>query len=137
MIPEREREALMRMTMCARLECGMCKYKDACDFDFQYEFATENMNILADALRKTENMSEIPTGSTSSKMEQVEPPHICDTCKHSNSENEEDVCYSCSKYYIDCYEPKDEPQTNLVLPSDSEAHKYNVRLAIEEERLKL
>ena len=38
MIPEREREALMRLTMCAREECVMCKYKDTCDFDFQYEF---------------------------------------------------------------------------------------------------
>ena len=78
MIPEREREALMRLTMCAREECGMCKYKDTCDFDFQYEIATRCMNILADALnadRKTEpfdkdinvrckdepKLSEIPT----------------------------------------------------------------------------
>ena len=51
MIPEREREALMRLTMCAREECGMCEYKDTCNFEFQYELATENMNILADALR--------------------------------------------------------------------------------------
>lgn len=50
MIPEREREALMRLTMCAREECGMCKYKEQCDFDFQYQIATENMNILAEAL---------------------------------------------------------------------------------------
>ena len=63
MIPEREREALMRLTMCAREECGMCKYKDTCNFDFQYETATRCMNILAEALnadRKTENCSEIP-----------------------------------------------------------------------------
>ena len=39
----------------------MCKYHKECDFDFQYELATESMNILADALRKTEpNNSEIP-----------------------------------------------------------------------------
>ena len=50
MIPEREREALMRLTMCAREECDMCKYKDTCNFDFQYETATKCMNILADAL---------------------------------------------------------------------------------------
>lgn len=30
----------------------------------------------------------------------------------------------------------DEPQTNLALPSDSEAHKYNTRMAVEEEWLK-
>ena len=51
MIPEREREALMRLTMCAREECEICKYKHQCNFNFQYELATENMNILADALR--------------------------------------------------------------------------------------
>ena len=71
MIPEREREALMRLTMCAREECGMCKYKETCDFDFQYETATKCMNILADALSKTENSSEKPNNSTISKMEQV------------------------------------------------------------------
>ncbi len=54
MISEKEREALMRLTMCAREECIMCKYHKECDFDFQYELATESMNILADALRKTE-----------------------------------------------------------------------------------
>lgn len=51
MIPEREREALMRLTMCARGECAMCKYEKTCTISFQYELATENMNILADALR--------------------------------------------------------------------------------------
>lgn len=61
MIPEREREALMRLTMCAREECGMCKYKDTCNFEFQYELATENMNILADALRVADTpQTEMP-----------------------------------------------------------------------------
>ena len=50
MIPEREREALMRLTMCARKEGFVCKYKDSCNFDFQFDLATKNMNILADAL---------------------------------------------------------------------------------------
>ena len=71
MIPEREREALMRLTMCAREECGMCKYKDTCDFDFQYEIATRCMNILAEALRKTE---------------QTKRP--CDNCQEFD-------CYGC------------------------------------------
>ena len=65
MILEREREALMRLTMCARGECPMCKYEEQCDnWDFRMELATKNMNILADALRKTK--------PTSSKMEQVD-----------------------------------------------------------------
>ena len=51
MIPEREREALMRLTMCAREECVICEYKHKCNFNFKYELATENMNILADTLR--------------------------------------------------------------------------------------
>lgn len=63
MIPERECEALMRLTMCARLECSMCVYEDKCDFDFQYKTATSCMNILADALCKTENSSEKPNNS--------------------------------------------------------------------------
>jgi hypothetical protein len=63
MIPEREREALMRLTMCAREECGVCKYKDTCNFEFQYEIATENMNILADALRVADTPQTDSTGS--------------------------------------------------------------------------
>ena len=63
MIPKKEREALMRLTMCAREECIMCKYHKECDFDFQYKLATESMNILADALRKTESDSEKPNNS--------------------------------------------------------------------------
>jgi len=50
---EEVREALMRLTMCAREECGMCKYKDECDFDFQYKISTDNMNTLADALLRS------------------------------------------------------------------------------------
>ena len=50
MIPEKEREALMRLTMCARNECGMCKYHKKYTFDECNELATENMHILADAL---------------------------------------------------------------------------------------
>lgn len=40
MIPEKEREALMRLTMCARHDC--------------IEEATKNMHILADALERKE-----------------------------------------------------------------------------------
>ena len=48
---EEVREALMRLTMCAREECGMCKYKDDCDFDKQYEMATKNMNTILNAFK--------------------------------------------------------------------------------------
>lgn len=51
---EEVREALMRLTMCAREECAMCKYKDECGFDFQYKISTENMNIILDAFISAE-----------------------------------------------------------------------------------
>ena len=47
---EEVREALMRLTMCAREECDMCKYKDKCGFEFQYSISTENMNTILEAL---------------------------------------------------------------------------------------
>lgn len=43
---EEVREALMRLTMCC-----MCKYKDTCGYDTQYEMATKNMNTIVDAFR--------------------------------------------------------------------------------------
>ena len=48
-IPERQREALMRLTMCARDECMMCIYSpkdDRCK-----DIATTAMHILANALK--------------------------------------------------------------------------------------
>ena len=50
---EKVREALMRLTMCAREECDMCKYKDECGYDFQYKISTDNMNTLTDALMRS------------------------------------------------------------------------------------
>lgn len=47
---EEVREAIMRLTMCAREECAMCKYKDKCGFEFQYNISTENMNTILEAL---------------------------------------------------------------------------------------
>ena len=57
MIPERERKALMRLTMCARVQCDICKYRDStleeCD-----ERITQNMNILADALEDLNHIDQ-------------------------------------------------------------------------------
>lgn len=99
MIPEREREALMRLTMCARIECDICKYKDS-SIDECDERITENMNILADALkadRKTE-----PTGYKLKPVE-VEPQtevYKCPKCG-KDTPTEFDEC-------VWCLSPKDE-----------------------------
>lgn len=49
---ENVREALMRLSMCARKECEICKYKDRpkteLPSDNCKERATKNLNILAD-----------------------------------------------------------------------------------------
>ena len=58
-IPEREREALMRLTMCARGECPMCIYEERCNDDFQMNLSTENTNILADALIRKSYSEEV------------------------------------------------------------------------------
>ena len=46
---EEVREALMRLTMCAREECAMCKYEKECGFEKQIELATKNMNTILNA----------------------------------------------------------------------------------------
>ena len=50
MIPEKEREALMRLTMCARIECLLCKYSHEYDDVQCRELQTKCMSILANAL---------------------------------------------------------------------------------------
>lgn len=49
---EQAKEAIMRLSMCARKECLMCKYKDRpiaeLPSDDCKKRATKNMNILAD-----------------------------------------------------------------------------------------
>ena len=101
MISEKEREALMRLTMCAREECAMCKYEKDCNFDFQCKLATENMNILAEALRKTE---PIIYGNE----------HNCIMTLFGDCSYNETGCGSCAvvekvRNALDKCEPKDEP----------------------------
>ena len=99
MIPEREREALMRLTMCARRACAICKYEEECeadDFEFQDNLVTENMNILADALRTADR-----------KTEPQLTPNYCGTCKHRDVPCGDLPCDVCHGYSN--YEPKTEP----------------------------
>lgn len=90
---EEVREALMRLTMCAREECGMCKYKDKCGFEFQYNISTENMNTLLEALSADAVQGEWEHwGSPFS-----DESEVIDTI----------VCSVCGARFI---EPKDEPK---------------------------
>lgn len=52
MIPEKERDALMRLTMCARHQCALCKYSgkythEDCEIEI-----TEDKNILVEAFER-------------------------------------------------------------------------------------
>ena len=58
---ENERDALMRLIMCARNECVMCKYKNEYTDIQCYELQTKCMNILAESLnRKEQEREEAP-----------------------------------------------------------------------------
>ena len=54
MIPEKEREALMRLTMCARHQCAICKFHDKNTHEDCENEITDDMHILADALERKE-----------------------------------------------------------------------------------
>ena len=112
MIPEKEREALMRLTMCARNECVMCKYKDSCDSDVRFEFATKHMNILADALRKTEpNSSEKPNNCEWSVeyAKEMLDTMPCEECGHwEHGAGDHYYCALLEMRQECCFESKDE-----------------------------
>ena len=59
---EQVREALMRLSMCARKECEICKYKDRpkaeLPSDDCKERSTKNMNILADVCLSDDRPTE-------------------------------------------------------------------------------
>ena len=53
---EQVREALMRLSMCARKECEICKYKTDRELPSEdcKERAIQNMNVLADVCLRRE-----------------------------------------------------------------------------------
>lgn len=56
---DKERDALMRLTMCARNECVICKYKNEYTDSQCYELQTKCMNILAESLKnRSKSMSD-------------------------------------------------------------------------------
>ena len=92
MIPEREREALMGLTMCAREECHMCRYKEQCDYDFQCELATKNMKILADALTAEQTEPSLVKDSPSLVKDLVEGEP---TTEESSMVADNENCIDC------------------------------------------
>ena len=122
MIPEREREALMRLTMCARGECPMCKYEEQCDnWDFRMELATKNMNILADALRMTEPQTERSDMSEIDKMIKMVDGILGDDdlCEGCDDVIEGLSCAECRRKYADkiikiLRDVKHKPQTERI-----------------------
>lgn len=94
--------------------CNDCKRKD-CSYKPKWgEHIRYNCPLhLAEADRKTENSSEKPNNSTSSKMEQVETMS-CQECKHWKYVS--NYGWDCEFESVeDCkYEPKDEPQTDCA-----------------------
>lgn len=50
MIPEKEREALMRLTMCARHQCEICKYRDKYTRKDCMDEIMKDMHILMEAV---------------------------------------------------------------------------------------
>lgn len=55
---DKERDALLRLTMCARNECVICKYKDEYTDSQCYELQTKCMNILAESLNRKEQEND-------------------------------------------------------------------------------
>lgn len=79
-ITEEVREAITRLTMCAREECSICKCEKTCGFDKQVEMATKNMNTIINAF------TERPKGEWVKAMG-VAPPeyagrYVCSNCGH-------------------------------------------------------
>lgn len=58
MIPDKEREALARLTMCARDQCAICKFKDKYTFDDCDLEITDNMHVLMEALERLEDETD-------------------------------------------------------------------------------
>ena len=85
---EEVREALMRLTMCAREECGMCKYKDECDFDFQYKISTDNMNTLADALLRSRCEVDAKSAEAVPQLKQTDTLILADALRYLAKDTE-------------------------------------------------
>lgn len=94
------REALMRLSMCARKECEICKYKDRpkaeLPSDECKERSTRNMNILCDEVIRSESKNE--KAKRHETTEEVKIEHIYEiliyTMVHQN-ETCNSKCFVC------------------------------------------
>lgn len=97
---EEVRGALMRLSMCAREDCVICKYKDKCNFDFQYEESTKNMNTILDSFMRSkcaEPKHGTWTVTETYDCEVGEIPHlICSECKS------EPIAWSSKRFFNYC-----------------------------------
>lgn len=59
---ERARNALTRLSMCAKEECEMCKHRYDCNYDKQVERAIENTSIILKELERTADAEPIRHG---------------------------------------------------------------------------
>lgn len=112
----------------------LCTF-DECNY---YKPHDENYGICTkDHITLDEAVSGRTCGCPDAEWDEPKEEGECDLCEWW--ENDTGFCWSKadSDDHACHFKQKDKPQANLALPSDSEAHKYNVRLAIEEERLKL
>ena len=93
---ENVREALMRLSMCARKECEICKYKDRpkaeLPSDDCKERATKNMNILADVRLRDEAECQVEI-ENEEKIEKIYEILIV-TIVHTNSTCDT-KCFDC------------------------------------------
>lgn len=85
---EEVREALMRLSMCAREECVICKYKDICNFDFQYEESTKNMNTICDSLMRSKCEVDAKWIPCSERLPSENGQYICTLPFGDNDDNE-------------------------------------------------
>jgi len=160
-IPERQREALMRLTMCARDECMMCIYQpkdDRCK-----DIATTAMHILANALKVDDDAPQTETKGVRycNECKWFRDKQVCGRCRSRNLFCEAEPqprCPNCGKrgyirslesmgvklkvfdeYKWKCTncnkyfkeEPKDESQTDLSTEEFVEGMK-NLRMEVKQ-----
>ena len=90
---EEEREAIMRLSMCARHECIMCKYRLTDDVDECRDRATKCMNTIVDAFTERKRGEWVERIGAISKMSFYQ----CSKCYGEVDTNVFDYCLWCGR----------------------------------------